>query len=351
MSPTIRLRRDYPIPVPPPCVSQARRDEWASTDGSQYLDPSRASRYPNFKRGDHQYLFFQEGEYPFWLNPQTISPAVIASYLGKPKGLKQLLWERGLWRHGMSLDGIRVVRGKPQAKLPDLSARDVMGGEPDITSQKSALQLSIEKRGHYCDFLPKYHCELNPIELVWGKCKRHVREYGNDNYERMCKLVPEGLLAPSIPLHFIHEWYRRTRDYMAVYGLTNERGEKLCPTTASYGKALMDIKEAYKSHRRPPPADCELGGDGKPKPKSRPWDLKKAMKQAAEVRKARERIEEEKEEEVEVDWDDEEREVIEVEEDHGYVTPAGDKDVYFEEIEDIREVDFDQILAEIDEED
>ena len=31
---------------------------------------------------------------------------------------------------------------------------------------KSILQEEIEKLGHGCDFLPKFHCELNPIERV-----------------------------------------------------------------------------------------------------------------------------------------------------------------------------------------
>jgi transposase len=34
------------------------------------------------------------------------------------------------------------------------------------------LQVLIEKRGHICLFLPKFHCELNPIEMVWAQIKR-----------------------------------------------------------------------------------------------------------------------------------------------------------------------------------
>jgi transposase len=33
------------------------------------------------------------------------------------------------------------------------------------------LQTLIEAAGHKCYFLPKFHCELNPIEMQWGWAK------------------------------------------------------------------------------------------------------------------------------------------------------------------------------------
>jgi transposase len=41
--------------------------------------------------------------------------------------------------------------------------------------QKSKLQEVIEKRGHLCDFYPKFHCELNFIERYWGAAKYTYR--------------------------------------------------------------------------------------------------------------------------------------------------------------------------------
>jgi hypothetical protein len=29
----------------------------------------------------------------------------------------------------------------------------------------------VEARGHFCDYYPKYHCELNFIEQYWGAAK------------------------------------------------------------------------------------------------------------------------------------------------------------------------------------
>jgi hypothetical protein len=48
----------------------------------------------------------------------------------------------------------------------------VLSLQPDFVTEKPLLQVIIEKAGHKCLFLPKFHCELNSIEMVWGQAKR-----------------------------------------------------------------------------------------------------------------------------------------------------------------------------------
>lgn len=38
--------------------------------------------------------------------------------------------------------------------------------QDDFVNQSSMLESVIKKAGHECLFLPKFHCELNPIEMV-----------------------------------------------------------------------------------------------------------------------------------------------------------------------------------------
>ena len=42
----------------------------------------------------------------------------------------------------------------------------LLSKQDDFTNQISRLESLIKDAGHECIFLPKFHCELNPIEMV-----------------------------------------------------------------------------------------------------------------------------------------------------------------------------------------
>jgi hypothetical protein len=43
--------------------------------------------------------------------------------------------------------------------------------QQDFPSETSLVQSIIKSAGHICLFLPRFHCELNPIEMLWGYAK------------------------------------------------------------------------------------------------------------------------------------------------------------------------------------
>jgi len=47
----------------------------------------------------------------------------------------------------------------------------ILSLQEDFAMEKPMLQHYIESCGHVCMFLPKFHCELNPIEMLWGFAK------------------------------------------------------------------------------------------------------------------------------------------------------------------------------------
>ena len=47
----------------------------------------------------------------------------------------------------------------------------VLSLQDNFVNEKPLLQHYIEGWGHVCLFLPKFHCELNLIEMVWGYAK------------------------------------------------------------------------------------------------------------------------------------------------------------------------------------
>jgi len=58
--------------------------------------------------------------------------------------------------------------------------RKMLANQQDFKDEKPYVQLIIEAAGHKCWFLPKFHCELNPIEMYWGWVK--TRGYHHATY-------------------------------------------------------------------------------------------------------------------------------------------------------------------------
>jgi hypothetical protein len=140
---------------------------------------------------------------------------------GKPKGMKVILqeWE-SVWDELSSCCSGRVVGKckscqKSQAKKDAerrVAAAEAMGQEDtlsdkdisqaeevemtsesewccmycvlslqeDFVNEKPMIQHYVESCGHICMFLPKFHCELNPIQLLWGYAK----------YREFCSYFP-----------------------------------------------------------------------------------------------------------------------------------------------------------------
>ena len=138
---------------------------------------------------------------------------------GKPKGMRIVLQERkSVWdkfsqinkARGANLIGKcasctksgkckdaerRLAAAEATGKEEDITAKDiatvdaetppveedawccmyrVLALQEDFRSEKPLIQSLIEKAGHVCLFLPQFHCELNPIEMLWGYRKHCV---------------------------------------------------------------------------------------------------------------------------------------------------------------------------------
>jgi hypothetical protein len=62
----------------------------------------------------------------------------------------------------------------------------VLSLQEDFRTERPLIQTLIEDAGHICLFLPRFHCELNPIEMLWG--------YGK---HRTC--IPHARVAHTLP--------------------------------------------------------------------------------------------------------------------------------------------------------
>ena len=81
--------------------------------------------------------------------------------IGIPKGLQVVLEEQGIDTSGMN----------------ENKMREVLKSHPDFKNEKCKIEkckierLLTDEHGHIAYFLLKHHCELNPIERVWGQLK------------------------------------------------------------------------------------------------------------------------------------------------------------------------------------
>ena len=73
--------------------------------------------------------------------------------------------------------------------LPKL--REIISKHPAF-DERSNLEILGDKYDVKVMFLPKFHCELNPIESVWCFMKNFVRKRTDQRYETMLILIEEA---------------------------------------------------------------------------------------------------------------------------------------------------------------
>lgn len=154
---------------------------------------------------------------------------------GKPKGIKAVLSERGLWQPGLCLVCPSDVRCSDTLSC---CARTVMSRQPDFVAQRGLLEEVITAAGHKIIFYPKFHCELNYIENFWGAAKQYTRKHCNYSWAGLQETVPSAM--SSISLTTIRRFACKTQRYMDVYRKNLS------------GKAAEYAVKKYRSHRRIP---------------------------------------------------------------------------------------------------
>jgi hypothetical protein len=179
----------------------------------------------------------------FTANEQKVIQSMIfppdhPDFPNQPKGMREVLKERGLWQNKLCM----------QCKeCPDDSttccAKRILERQPDFKAQKSLVQEVIENAGHICIILPKFHCELNFIEYFWGAVKRWLREHCDYTFRTLQQNMPIALA--SVGKLLIRKWQNRMLRWVDAYkdGLSSKDAQM-------HVRAFSSRK--YTSHRRVP---------------------------------------------------------------------------------------------------
>uniref|UniRef100_A0A0W0FNV9 Tc1-like transposase DDE domain-containing protein n=1 Tax=Moniliophthora roreri TaxID=221103 RepID=A0A0W0FNV9_MONRR len=118
----------------------------------------------------------------------------------------------------------------------------------DFTNQKSLLEIKIEQAGHYCIFLPKFHCELNPIEMYWSWVKYRYREIPKKNFQEAKDAMLECLDACPTEViwrfvnwswRFMDAYWKGLTGKAAAWAVKKQRGH--CTVSASAYMALEAV--------------------------------------------------------------------------------------------------------------
>ncbi|EIW77797.1 hypothetical protein CONPUDRAFT_62226 [Coniophora puteana RWD-64-598 SS2] len=151
------------------------------------------------------------------------------------KGMEQILRERELWQDGLKA---QCAGFKCKPSQTDCCCCRILFNQADFINQKSALQELVESRGHICDFYPKYHCELNFIEMYWDAAKFQYRNTAKTCSSSAMEKNVKACLDSIICLTFcIRRYANRAARFISAYagGLT--------------GAELAWVNRKYSGHR------------------------------------------------------------------------------------------------------
>ena len=123
---------------------------------------------------------------------------------------------------------------------PECCAAYVLSNEQDFIDQKEWLTEVVEAAGIETIFYPKYHPELNFIEMVWGWIKAYHRRTCTYNYNDLKNNLPDTL-ENKLPLAFVRRASNHCDRFMSGYTIADLEGP------------MLDFAmKQYKSHRRFP---------------------------------------------------------------------------------------------------
>jgi hypothetical protein len=146
--------------------------------------------------------------------PQSLYFSAGHALAGNFKGMAQILIERG-YDGRMITKKLAKCKGFKCAPIPDdteatCCCRRMLYTQPDFVNAESLVSETCRERSFSVIFLPKFHCELNPIEQCWGYAKDKYRrldrpssvEEMEDNILRILTEMPLNIIRRYMSLLF-----------------------------------------------------------------------------------------------------------------------------------------------------
>jgi hypothetical protein len=179
---------------------------------------------------------------------------------GQPKGLLQVLWERGWIDEGRldryTMDPATDEDGEVLEGAEDWSLRCLMASCLDFAEEMTALQHVGHELGVSVIITPKFHAELagEGIEYSWGISKGVYRRkplQSKKRKESFKMLVRECTSKDILATKTVRKLSRRARAYICAYYTLYEskcKGDDDTPETLTL-PLIERLVKAFKTHR------------------------------------------------------------------------------------------------------
>ena len=110
--------------------------------------------------------------------------------------MNQVLVECGIDIRGMKADDMQTLLGRMD----------------DFKYENTKVEKYLCGRGHRAIFIPKFHCEFNPIECCWGHAKCYSTEHCDYTFVGLERTINPAL--NSVSLDLIRKYFRKVREIM-----------------------------------------------------------------------------------------------------------------------------------------
>ena len=146
----------------------------------------------------------------------------VVQKIGK-RGMRAVLEERGL------------VKPKEKKNADELA--DILSKQADFLEERPEVEIDVQNSGHFVLWNPKFHAELNPIEMKWAHLKAYTRSHTKESMAATKQGVVEALKQ--------YKWY--TAELHCAHARRYMRAYKSGITTDGVESEMMQRK--YTGHR------------------------------------------------------------------------------------------------------
>ena len=199
-------------------------------------------KYPK-EQNTIMFLFDQSSGHCAYADDALVAHRMNVSDGGKQPFLRDTIWDGKLQKlvteEGIQkgLKSLLEERGVNTAKLKKDEMIKIVEEMRDFKFQKTKVEEMILSKGHRVMFIPKFHCELNPIERVWCHAKQYTRTHCDYTFAGLEKTIDAALNSMTVEL--VRKYFRKVREYQRAYREGN-----------IVGKEMQNTLKIYKSHRR-----------------------------------------------------------------------------------------------------